>query len=86
MLERFGLADPFVAVALDIGDQLIDPLENLAVLGLPPERSPPRRTRPRRVSPQQVPLDAAAVLEAVDGGQQPPGVLRAAEQVRGFLE
>lgn len=37
MLERLGLADSFVAFALDVDDQLIDPLENLAVLGLPPD-------------------------------------------------
>src|SRR3984957_255861 len=36
VLERPGLADPLVAVALDIGDELVDPLEDLAVLGLPP--------------------------------------------------
>src|SRR5450755_3058230 len=45
-----------------------------------------RRTRPRRASRQQVPLDAAAVLQPVIGGQQPPGVLRAAEQVGRLLE
>ena len=37
VLERLGLADPLVAVALDIGDELVDPLEDLAVLGLPPQ-------------------------------------------------
>jgi hypothetical protein len=36
MLERLGLADPVVAVAVDVLDQGVDPLEDLAVLALPP--------------------------------------------------
>src|ERR1700756_305458 len=37
MLERLGLADSLVAVALDVGDQGVNPLEDPAVLGLPPD-------------------------------------------------
>ena len=37
VLERLELADPLVAAALDIGDQSVDPLEDLAVLSLPPQ-------------------------------------------------
>src|SRR5512145_32295 len=37
MLERLRLADSLVTVAVDVLDQGIDPLEDLAVLDLPPE-------------------------------------------------
>jgi hypothetical protein len=37
MLERFGLADPGLAVALTVLDEQVDALEYLAVLGLPPQ-------------------------------------------------
>ena len=37
VLERLRLADAFVAVALDVGDQGIDPLQDLTVLLLPPD-------------------------------------------------
>lgn len=37
MLERLGLADALVAVPLDVLEQIVDPFEDLAVLGLPPE-------------------------------------------------
>src|SRR5665811_245814 len=36
MLERLGLTDPLVAVAINILDQRIDPLQYFPVLGLPP--------------------------------------------------
>lgn len=41
VFERLGLADPFIAVALDIRDQRVDALEDLAVLGLPPYGASP---------------------------------------------
>lgn len=37
VFERFGFADPFVAVAYHVRDECVDPLERLAVLNLPPE-------------------------------------------------
>jgi len=46
VLERLGLADPVVALALDVGDQLIYPLQDLAVAGcIRPARSPGRCQR-----------------------------------------
>src|SRR5699024_3962930 len=32
VLQGFGLADPFIAVSSDVGDQPVDPLAQLAVL------------------------------------------------------
>src|SRR5271170_2159075 len=49
VLERLGLADPFIPVAPDVLDQLVDPLEDLAVLGLPPDV-----VRPGRLIPDQL--------------------------------
>lgn len=37
MLEGFRFADAFVAVTLDVFAHCVDPLEDLAVLGLPPD-------------------------------------------------
>jgi hypothetical protein len=37
VLERFGLADSFIAVAHDILNQGVDAPENLSILRLPPE-------------------------------------------------
>src|SRR5699024_5208815 len=37
VLQRFGLTDPFIAVTSDVLDQAIDPLQQLAVLLLPPQ-------------------------------------------------
>src|SRR5205814_60608 len=37
VLEQFGLADAFVAGAVDVGDQSVDPPEHPAVVNLPPE-------------------------------------------------
>jgi hypothetical protein len=44
MLKRLGLADPLVAVALNIGNQGADPLQDLPVLGLPPDVVRPGRS------------------------------------------
>ena len=49
-LSGSGLHNSLVAVALDIGDQGVDPLEDLAVLLLPPNVVIPG-ARPRRASP-----------------------------------
>ena len=37
VLERLGLADAFVAGALDVDQQGVDSLEDFAILGLRPE-------------------------------------------------
>src|SRR5690606_33211769 len=37
VFEWLGLADPFVAVPDDVQDQLVDPLEQFAILSLPPQ-------------------------------------------------
>jgi hypothetical protein len=37
VFERLRFADALVAVAHDVLDQLVDALEDLAVLGLPPQ-------------------------------------------------
>jgi hypothetical protein len=37
VLEGFGFADSFIAVECDLLNEGVDPLENLAVLGLPPQ-------------------------------------------------
>src|SRR6266446_8764543 len=53
VLERLGLADPLVAVALDIGDQGVDPLQDLTVLGLPPHVVRPGRLVPDELHPSK---------------------------------
>ena len=42
VLERLGLADALVVVAGDVLRECVDPLQDLAVLGLPPEVVIPR--------------------------------------------
>jgi hypothetical protein len=37
VFERFGLSDPLVTVAFDVLDQCVGPLEDVPVLGLPPQ-------------------------------------------------
>jgi hypothetical protein len=37
VFERFRLSDPLVTAAFDVLDQCVDPLEDLPVLGLPPQ-------------------------------------------------
>src|SRR5215208_5837092 len=68
VLQRLRLTDALIAVALDVRQQQVDPLEDSAVLGLPPQVVLPRvlvpdeehvsRRRSRRVARRDRPRGA----------------------------
>jgi len=90
VFERLRLANAFIAVADHVLDQLVDPFENSAVLGLPPQVVLPSVRVPdefhRSVGVDQIMMLALRCFQALHGIQKAARVGRRTHQVSRLTE